>query len=619
MGLLLYVTVLQAFAQAPGEEALFTVAVQAYRDGLFDVARGQLQTYLTAYPQGAHLPEVHYLLGDYSYRKGDYPRAAEHLREALQRRPEGPFRDDARYLLARSHFENGGYREAIQALQPLIEPGRVGRWYEAALYWTGEAWLSAGDYSAAARSLQQLVAEFPTSEYLEHALYSLGYVWQRVDAHTQALQGFEDLIQRFPQSKLRRSAELGVARALLALQRYEVAASHWERLRTGAPSSQEAEDATFWWAESWAQAGRCEEARPAFHVYLEQFPQGSRRADAHAVIGECAYVAEAFREAIAHIEDVLQQSPTYPRRETLLLRLAGAYAREGQRTRAQEIYADWLQRYPNSTRRAEVLLRRGMLHHGQGDYALSAQDFSEALRLTRDPSQQTLAHQMLGESYFRLGKSLAALDRHAEAIARYRQVLAADPSDDAVAEVLANLGSSLLTVGEVGEALTVYEQLLTRPLPQGETERLHLQLGLLYRERDVREKATGHLRAAAVGGDPGLAAEALYHLADLLLAQGAGEEGRAVLQKLTTQLASQPRWVGIGYYRLALVYEEEQAWPEAWKAYMAAAETATDPKLVQAARERAKQLEDTVDVHTRRTPVPAEEARRPQPSPATTP
>ncbi|MBI3326136.1 MAG: tetratricopeptide repeat protein [Nitrospinae bacterium] len=604
MGLLLYAAVLQAFAQAPGEEALFTIAVQAYQDGLYDVARSQLQTFLTAYPQGAHLPEVHYLLGDYFYRKSDYPRAAEHLREALQRRPEAAFRDDARYLLARSHFENGGYREAIQALQPLIEQGRVGRWYEAALYWTGEAWLSAGDFGAAARSLQQLVAESPTNEYLEHALYSLGYAWQRVDAHAQALQAFEGLLQRFPQSKLRRPAELGVARALLALQRYEAAASQWERLRTEAPSSQEAEDATFWWAESWAQAGRCEEARPAFHAYLEQFPQGPRRADALAVIGECAHVAGEFGDAIARIEELLQQSPTYPRRETILLRLADAYAREGQRTRAQEIYADWLQRYPNNPRRAEVLLRRGLLNHVQGDYVLSAQDFAEALRLTRDPSQQTLAHQMLGESYFRLGKGLAALDRHAEAIARYRQALAADPSDDVWAEILANLGSSLLNVGQVEEALTVYDQLLTRPMPRGETERLHLQLGLLYREREAREKAAGHLRAAAAGGDPGVAAEALYHLADLLLAQGAGEEGRALLQKLTTQLTSQPRWVGIGYYRLALVYEEEQAWPEAWKAYMAAAEAATDPTLVQAARERAKQLEETVDVQKRGIQAP---------------
>ena len=76
-----------------------------------------------------------------------------------------------------------------------------------------------------------------------------------------------------------------------------------------------------------------------------------------------------------------------------------------------------------------------------------------------------------------------------------------------------------------------------------------------------------------------------------------------MLQKLTTQFASQPRWVGIASYRLALLYEAKELWPEAWQAYTAAAKTATDPKLVEAARERAQHLEETVDVHARQDPA----------------
>ncbi|MBI3325573.1 MAG: tetratricopeptide repeat protein [Nitrospinae bacterium] len=682
MWLLPQVLGLQAFAQAPGEETLFTIAVQAYQDGLLEPARDQLQKYLATYPQGKRLAEVHYLLGDYFYRKGDDARAVEYLQKALQLQPEAPFRDDARYLLGRSHFENGRYHEAVQALQPLIEQGRTGRWYEAALYWTGEAWLSARDFDGATRTLQRLVEQFPTSEYLENALYSLGYVWQNVDAHEQALHAFQRVMQSFPQSKVRRSAAYGVARALVSLQRYEAAALHWEDLRTEAQSSEQAEEATFWWAESWAQAGRCEHARPAFQAYLEQFPQGRQRADALAVIGECAHAAGEFGEAIARFEALLQGSPAYPRREAVLLRLADAYYQEGRPAKAQEIYTRWLQSFPNSSRRVEILTRRGLLSHLQEDYIRSGQDFAEVLRLTRDPSQQILAHRMLGESYFRrndcaaafshlsavikaggpeaggqgsvspspelgeapaqqarfrrglcayrnqqyvaavqdlsplaedpdfrgdrqallllLGHGLAALDRHPEAVVRYRQVLATGLAEEASAEVLASLGASLLKVGQVEEALTVYEQLLTTAPSLSGKERLHLQLGILYREHHAWEQAKRHLRAAAAGGEQAVSAEALYHLADLLLQEGAAKEGRVLLQKLTTQFTSHARWVGIAHYRLALSYEEDQGWPEAWEAYVAAADTATDPKLVKAARGRAKHLEETVDVHSRR-------------------
>jgi hypothetical protein len=86
-------------------------------------------------------------------------------------------------------------------------------------------------------------------------------------------------------------------------------------------------------------------------------------------------------------------------------------------------------------------------------------------------------------------------------------------------------------------------------------------------------------------------------------------EAIALLHKLTTQFASHPSWVGIASYRLALLYEAAERWPEAWQAYIAASKSATDPKLVEAARERAQHLEETVDVHARREPASSQAER----------
>ncbi|HYY16219.1 MAG TPA: tetratricopeptide repeat protein, partial [Gammaproteobacteria bacterium] len=153
----------QAVAQSTDEGSLFSIAVQAYQDGLMDLARDQLQMYLATYPRGQHLAEVHYLLGDYFYRKADYAQAAHHLQNALSPQTRGAFRDDACYLLGRSYFETGRYADAAQALHPLLEQGQDARWYEAALYWTGEALLSQGDVQGAIRTLQQLIERFPAS------------------------------------------------------------------------------------------------------------------------------------------------------------------------------------------------------------------------------------------------------------------------------------------------------------------------------------------------------------------------------------------------------------------------------------------------------------------------
>jgi tetratricopeptide (TPR) repeat protein len=164
----------------------------------------------------------------------------------------------------------------------------------------------------------------------------------------------------------------------------------------------------------------------------------------------------------------------------------------------------------------------------------------------------------------------------------------------------------LLNIRHVDEALSVYEQLLRVAPDWPAKEQLHLQLGLIYRERQAVERAKPHLEAAVNAGEASIGAEALYQLSDLLLAEGATAEATALLQQLTTRFASQARWVGIASYRLALIHEAAERWPEAWQAYLATAKTATDPKLVEAARERAQHLEETVDVHARREPASAQ-------------
>jgi TolA-binding protein len=662
---------LQTWGQKSDEEAVFSIAVQAYQDGLLDLARDQLQTYLTTYPRGTHVAEVSYLLGDYFYRKRDFPRAAQSLQDALQRQLPEALGTDAQYLLGRSYVETDRYAEAIQTFQPLIAQGPNGRWHEAALYWSGESFLSNGDFANAAHYLQRLIEGYPGGEYLEHALYSLGYAQQTADAHEEGLRAFQQLLERFPQSQLRSQAEFGVARALTALQRFAEAASYWEHLSKSASSPERVEEATFWWAESWRRGDRCDMARPAFETYLRRFPQGNHQVDALDTVAVCAHGAGDFTAEISSLEALLPQLSTDPRRAPLLLRLADVYEQSGQPAQAQARYAQWLLAFPENPRRIEVLIRRGLISRLQGDYAQAVQDFVEVLQGAGDSSQRLLAHTILGEGYFRLddcamaqphlaaiieqsdtpaqqqarwrrgvcayrnqefasavedfgalvddvefygdrqalllplAQSLASLGRDAEAIARFRQCLAGSPTHEAAVQALAGLGASLLNSGEVDEALTIYEQLLSLAPNLPGKERLHLQLALRYRARQAAARAKPHLEAAVNGGDPSIGAEALYQWSDLLLAEGATEEATALLQQMTTRFTSQARWVGIASYRLALLYEAAERWPEAWQAYLAAARTATDPKLVEAARERAQHLEETVDVHARREPVSA--------------
>jgi tetratricopeptide (TPR) repeat protein len=665
----------QTQGQKPDDASGFSIAVQAYRDGLLDLARDQLEIYLAAYPQGKQAAEAHYLLGDYFFRKGDFVQVLPHVREALQRQLPTALRDDAHYLLGRSSVETGQYAAALEAFQPLTAPGQSGRWNEEALYWSGQALLSLGDFTSAAGQLQRLIDTYPNSEYLESSLYGLGYAWHKADAHAQSLEAFQLFLQRFPQSPLHQAAAYGVARTLTTLQRFAEAAPHWERLSQPAVAFAEAEEATFWWAESWTRAERCDQALPVWQVYLRRFPQGRYGAEALAALAICAQTLGELATEIAARETFLQQFPADAQRDPMLLRLAEAYEQNARPSHAREIYRQWLALFPDHAQRSSVLIRRGLISQVLGDEDQMIEDFAEVLRHPSDARQRVLAHAVLAQSYAKRddctaalphlsavieegdpaaqqharwqrglcayrnkafaaavedfdrlvddasfardrqslwllsGQSLAALGRDREAVDRFRRFLAGAPEEKAAIQALAGLGASLLKVGDVEAALPVYEQLLSLAPELPAKEQLHLQLGLLYLERQAPEQAKRHFEEAAQGHDEAIAAEATYRLADRLFAEGLAEEATALLHKLTTQLVSQPVWVGIASYRLALLYEASELWPEAWQAYRRAAQTATDQQLAQAARERAQHLEETVDVHPRREPASSQAER----------
>jgi tetratricopeptide (TPR) repeat protein len=529
-----------------------------------------------------------------------------------------------------------------------------------------------GDFVGAAGHLQELVERYPGTEYLESTLYGLGYAWQKAAAYERSLDAFQQLLQRFPHGRFHGAAQYGVARALVSLHRFAEAAPYWGRIGEAAPSPAEAEEATFWWAESWARAERCDQASPAFQNYLRRFPGGKYRAEALSTVAACAHSLGEFASEIATRETFLQQFPDDARRGLMLLRLAEAYEHRGQPAHARERYSQWLLEFPEHTQRADILLRHGLLSRAQGDESEAIENFAELLRISTDARQRSLAHAVLAQSFLRrddcpealphlsavieygdrpaqqqarwqrgmcayrnkafiaavedfqalvddasfegdrqsllllLGQSLATLNRDPEAIDHFRRFLAVAPGDPSA---LAGLGASLLKVGQVEAALSIYEQLLAIAPELPGKERLHLQLGLLYLERQAGDQAKRHLAAVANGHDAAVAAEATYRLADLLFAEGMAVEAAALLQKLATPSVSQPAWVGIASYRLALFYEARELWPEAWQAYITAAQMAQDPQLVQAAHERAQHLEETVDVHVRREPDSSEAER----------
>ncbi|RMF91919.1 MAG: tetratricopeptide repeat protein, partial [Nitrospinota bacterium] len=468
----------KSWAQAGNREevALYTFAVRAYQDGLYDLAKQQFQQYLTRFPQGARRGEVQFYLGELAFQAKQYEQAVQYYRQALPTLPD-PVRTPARFKLGKLLYQLQRYPEVIEVLAPLRD--QPGRWQEEALYWSGEAALKGGKLSEALPFWEQLLQAFPQGNYAAYAYYARGWIRQQQGKYALALQDFQKIEVLFPQSPLLLPAQLAMAHLLLTLERYGEAEEKFRWILEQDREERYQEEALFGWAESLLHARRYAEAVTAYERYRSTFPQGRWSETVLYNLGRAYYVQKEFAKAVELFREVRERFPQSSYLSSLLLMQARSYRALQQPQKAVQAYTEFLATAPQGQMRFLALSERGMLFYRLHRLDQARADFSQ-LRTPKAPAElQTLAEYMLGEIAFQ-GKEYEAALSHYLAVSQY---------PDTPAEVWYKLGYAYAVRKQYPPAVKALEKYLTFPLEQVDRKRgLALLIRVLLRQGDY-EKA----------------------------------------------------------------------------------------------------------------------------------
>jgi tetratricopeptide (TPR) repeat protein len=272
------------------------------------------------------------------------------------------------------------------------------------------------------------------------------------------------------------------------------------------------------------------------------------------------------REAEAVLVGLLREAAPEGVKQQALFELAGAVKDSGDLPRSEQIYAQYLNRWPNDLRIPEVLLNQGRVfremglnnlalakfyavmtsslvlkndrldfyqkvvvaaqteiaetHFQQGKYAEAADFYSRLLKQS-SPTLDRLNAQ------YRLIRSLSALGRHEETVAQGTDFLTRHPDTAEQPEVRFLISLALKNLGRNGESL---QQVLSLLQEQKERTKKHPELWAYWQQQAGNE----------VGNQ-------LYRDADYVRAL-------SVYQALA-QLNSQPAWQLPVTYQIGLTYE----------------------------------------------------------------
>src|SRR5512143_1326936 len=164
-GYLLIILLLQGsgYAQNSKENADFKLAINLYKDGLYDLAAEQLRQFIASYPATAQGIEAHFYLGLTQLKLKQFDDARLTFQTFALTYQDNPKAPEAWWNVAQAYGALGNPREAALAYERVKVFHPRSKLAPEALVRSGEAFLAAGERDNARRVLRIVLQEYGSS------------------------------------------------------------------------------------------------------------------------------------------------------------------------------------------------------------------------------------------------------------------------------------------------------------------------------------------------------------------------------------------------------------------------------------------------------------------------
>ncbi len=345
-------------------------------------------------PQGRLAPTALYQQAECLYAAGDFAGAAKGYQAFEKKYDKDPLVPAARYSLAWCYFERGQWNEAATAFHRFAvvhEDHPLAAW---GLYLTGVSLARAKDYDLAQSAYELCLRQYPQSDVADRAQYGLAWLATARKDYVDAADEWQRFEKDYPDSKLAASATFLYADALYQQGRFAGAREQYLRLLKEHGDDPLAEDALYYAANASLALGEASEARDQLQQFLRLRPDSAYAFDARRRLGDSLYALGQLDTAESAYQD-----------------LRASAAPGGLKPAdAAEV-------------KAGALLGLGWISFSRKDWALAAQRFSDAARVSLGAAQAREAWQRAGDSYFNA-------DAFTDALSAYRSAANVAPDAD---------------------------------------------------------------------------------------------------------------------------------------------------------------------------------------------
>jgi TolA-binding protein len=359
-------------------DRLWTVGVQAFEDGLYDVAYRELAEFSRVATNDA--------------RRGD----------------AAVVRGKAAFALGRYADALGEFASAQGLPLRAFTPGEP-------LFWQAEVLFRLRRFSDARERYSLFLRGYPTSPYADDALYARGFSELELGVADEALASFNTLLREYPGSELAGSAAYAVARELVRTKRWDEALALLSAYPARFAQSRFLPEARYLFGVAQLEAGRAADGARSLADFVTAYPTHDLAATARALLAEMRVKAGQPREALEQYQALVKHTPSSPLVPQALYQIGLLASEVGRAADAEAAWKSLRRDYPQDALAGSAGLELANLY-------LKGRQFEPAMQAAREVAdaggaQRVDALLLLGESAFKAGKIADARTAYEAALA----------------------------------------------------------------------------------------------------------------------------------------------------------------------------------------------------------
>ncbi len=338
---------------------------------------------------------------------------------AVQVRPLLAHEDRAWLLLGRALVA----QDSLAAARTVLAAGlaRVADSAQAAEFHfeLGSVALGTRDYEAAVRAFSAALALAPRRGLQAAALFYKGHSLQARGERAAARAAFEELVAAYPDQPQAPEAELLIGELYYETAEYERALTWYERVFGTYPDSKDAPEALYGAAWCQLELERIEPMRDLFLRLVRQYPQHERAHQGLMHLGDYYYNGHQFLKASRLYAQVVERFPETTeavQARQLLAHLADAEADslysegmalydQGEFVRAIAVLEEVIERYPNTPSEAAARCNIGVSYYQMDNWRLAALAYEEAVVALADRKEEWRALEFARSNRAMIGRT----------------------------------------------------------------------------------------------------------------------------------------------------------------------------------------------------------------------